>query len=40
MSGLTREKGEVASDFNEETNQLQQYFEPEHNCHKYVSPDA
>jgi len=40
MSGLAHEKGLVAFDYNEETNKLQKYFEPEHNCPKYVSKDA
>ena len=40
MSGLTHEKGVLASDYEEETNKLQKYFEPEHHGPKYVSSDA
>jgi hypothetical protein len=40
MSGLTHEKRLVASDYNEEINKLQKYFEPDHHCPQYVSSDA
>jgi len=40
MSGLTHEKGVLTSNYDEEINKLQKYFEPEHYGPKYVSLDA